>query len=84
MPVEDHPVHPSTRIDEAFRWQCNNRPPFAKGYMAPDGYAPAYAGATQMHVQMKFVRHEMTTTCQNDIRATDAGCRGCKHIEEVK
>lgn len=64
------------------KWGCHNRPPFAAGYFAPSGYVPAYAGATQMHVQLKFISHVNTTTCQHDLRATDAGCAGCKHIEE--
>ena len=61
-------------------WGCHDRPPFAAGYWAPNRkYIAGNYVATKV-----FIQHTATTTCQNDIRATDAGCLGCKHIEDGK
>lgn len=82
MPVIDHPIHDRTREGPDARWGCHNRPEFAAGYWAPGGMVPAYAGSTQMHVQMVFVRHAMSRVCKNDIAETDPKCAGCNHIGE--
>jgi hypothetical protein len=79
MPGLDHPVHEKTRVGDDFRYGCHNRGKYAAGYFAPDGYTPAYAGATQMHVQMRFVPHVLSTDCRFDLSQTDPACRDCKH-----
>lgn len=62
-------------------WGCHNRPPFAPGYWAPDRKYMAGGGYVETK---RFIEHVNTTTCQNDIRATDGKCVGCDHIGDKK
>lgn len=66
MPVEDHPIHPSTQKGADFRYGCWNHEPFAAGYIA------------HPWSRAKYVPHVMSTDCKYDIK-DDLNCEGCKH-----
>lgn len=78
MPVEDHPVHPSTRKGADFRYGCWNRGEYASGYYAPNrvyGFDGAFS------VELKWVRYTMSTPCitaQTGWAGSDPNCEGCK------
>jgi len=77
MPVIDHPVHPSTKKGDEFRYGCWNRKPFAKYYLVPvrttsNSYAFQYSTAV--------VNYTMSKDCKYDMALNDPQCAGCKHI----
>lgn len=66
---------------------CHNKPrPTAEStYPAQDGYIDAVKSAGGEPTRLPRVvqvPHRMSTTCQYDKSATDAGCAGCQHGEE--
>ena len=89
-PVEDHPVHPSTRQLLGHRYGCHNHPPYKAGYWAKAGHDinPSTRTATQRVV---WVTHSMSMECRFDKSLTDTGCADCchqgageKHAEQLK
>lgn len=87
MPVEDHPVHPSTVQSADYRCGChsaNNPNRRASGYWAPDGYKVAQVeGAGERKVVlpvMRWIPHAMTTDCRHKVKP-EAGCTGCEYAK---
>lgn len=78
MPVEDHPVHPSTMRGADARYGCHDRPEYVSGYMSPDGLWPSGC-STHQHIKMRFVPHVMSTSCRYDMSLSDPKCHACKH-----
>ena len=78
MPVEQHDVHPSTRIDAGYRYGCHNRqrPAEDAGYWAPDRrhFPDGRWEMTQTQVPYRF-----SAECRNDVSLTDPHCTGCEH-----
>lgn len=78
MPVDDHPVHPSTKKGPDFRYGCWNRGEYAESYYAPqrtagtDGYKPTF------WLERVRIPFRMSRPCQYDLSATDWMCEGCK------
>lgn len=75
-PVEDHPVHESTKIDSSFRYGCHNRRGFSSGYYAPNrvyGYDGLYS------IELRWIKFAMSTDCKFDLSDRDPGCEGCRH-----
>lgn len=84
MPVEYRPVHPKTIERPDARYGCFNRPPFAYGYMAPDGYSEIMddaAGFLDARIKLSYITHTMTTDCQYDMAKGDRKCAGCRHMK---
>lgn len=82
MPVDDHPIHPSTQKGKDFRYGCWNRKPFADGYTAPNGYAEIMddvRGWWDARIKLTFIPHAMSKECKYDLSHKDAACEGCKH-----
>ncbi len=74
-PVEDHPVHESTRIGADYRYGCNNVKRTATGYYAQDRqYHP---NGTFTHI-MRHIENVMSKECRYDYSSTDPACAGCK------
>lgn len=76
MPVDDHPIHPSTQKDASFRYGCNNRRPFASGYYAPNrvyGYDGLYS------IELRWIKFAMSRDCKFDLADSHVGCTGCRH-----
>ena len=67
MPVDDHPVHESTKIDADFRYGCWNVPLRAEGYFAH----PWSVGGSS------WVPFRMSHGCMYDLWKTDPACAGC-------
>ncbi len=78
MPVEDHAVHPSTRIGPDFRYPCWNGDRDFKGYFAPNREYDNRHGT--WGDGKTFIPYRLTRPCQYDKSAGDPACRGCKHI----
>ena len=78
MPVEDHPVHSSTRIDDTFRYGCHNRNERTEAYYAQqrvagtDGYKPTW------WLERIRIPFRMSRDCRYDMATTDLACSGCK------
>lgn len=89
VPVDDHPIHPSTQKGADFRYGCWNREPFADAYMAPQRFAKpnksdwSFRNFTcsneDFEIGTVFVFHKMSTDCKYDMSDTDPNCKGCKH-----
>ncbi len=79
-PVEDHPIHESTRKHGINPPCWNNRKPFKPGYYAEDRY---YQSDGQWSRIKKWVPHKMTTECQQPGTGytPDAGCVNCKELK---
>ena len=81
MPVEDHPVHPSTQKGADFRYGCWNRDEYSEAYYAPqrtagtDGYKPTWWFE---RVRIPFRMSRECMTAKTGWAATDPNCEGCK------
>ena len=64
MPVLDHEVHESVKIDSNARYGCFNRKPYADSYIANG---------------RDIVPYRMSRECRFDMSLTDVMCEGCKH-----
>ena len=77
MPVEDHPIHPSTQIGKDWRYGCWNHPP-RKGnaYYAPTRrYLPDGRFVIELaHIETEWIEYE-TCPAKHDHQ----GCEGCNH-----
>lgn len=71
MPVEDHPVHPKTKIDNSFRYGCNNLKRERGTYLFRE-----FVGGS---IAVKFIQNRMSLDCQYDSSETDPACEDCKH-----
>ena len=89
MPVDDHPVHPSTQKGADFRYGCWNRKPFADAYLAPQRFVKpsmsdwSYRNFTcsneDFEIGTVYVMHAMSTDCRYDLSHKDQSCEGCQH-----
>ena len=78
MPVEDHPIHPSTQKGANYRYGCWNRGSFAAGYYAPDR---VYRPDGTFYTVQTFIRHATSTDCKYD-KPLDPTCEGCAHVQK--
>lgn len=76
MPVLDHEVHESVKIDSAARYGCHNRKPYGNGYFAPERL---YRPDGSFYVIQSFIKYEMSRECRFDMSIKDPMCEGCKH-----
>jgi hypothetical protein len=77
MPVDDHPIHPSTQKGADFRYGCWNHKPFTDGYYAKDRI---YRGNGTFYEVLTYIKHAMTKDCRFDMALTDPSCADCQHI----
>ncbi len=77
MPVEDSPVHPSTKIGLDYRYGCWNRKPFKATYPA---IVRKYSDDMRklLGFQVVDVEHRLTTDCRYDLSAADPYCNSCQ------
>ena len=61
MPVEDHPIHPSTIQKSDAKYGCHNHDPYTAGYFAPDR---SYRPDGTFYVILKRTPYVMTKECQ--------------------
>lgn len=79
MPVENHAVHESVRIEASEPYGCNNRKTFSDIYYAPNrkmgssGYEPIF------FYERIRIPHRMSRECRYDMSLMDARCGGCNH-----
>ena len=82
-PVDDHPVHPSTRKGDDFRYGCWNRDEYSDAYYAQqrtagtDGYKPTW-WFERVRIPFRMSRHCVTAATGQ--ANTDPNCRECKRI----
>ena len=69
MPVLDHEVHESVKIDSNARYGCFNRKPYTDSYLAHPWAATGH----------KDTKHRMSRECRFDMSLKDLMCEGCKH-----
>lgn len=89
MPVEDHEVHPSTKVGKDYRYGCFNREPYNDAYYAmqrcagTDGYKPTWWFE---RVRIPFRMSKQCMTAATGWAATDPFCEGCnrQHPKELK
>ena len=78
MPVDDHPIHPSTQIDAGKRYGCWNHRPFASGYYAPNR---VHGFEGRFSVELKWIAHAMSRECRYD-QLEDPRCIGCRYLTD--
>ncbi len=86
MPVDDHPVHESTKIDVAtYRHGCHNHEP-ASGYYVlvreideTKNVIPKASNRPYKLVQ-EFIPHRTSRDCKYDWRDSDPACTDCKWL----
>lgn len=82
MPVEDHAVHPSTRVGKDFRYGCWNRSDkFKEGYWAPQR---RFFPDGRFEMKVTFIPFKMSHNCHHDridyaMGKADTACEGCRH-----
>ena len=81
MPVDDHPVHPSTKIGQGHRYGCWNLPRTRKPYMVKDGHAPTKWPSETMQRWTK-IEDTGSIECRYDLAVSDPHCSGCEHRGE--
>lgn len=77
MPVDDHPIHPSTQKGADFRYGCWNGDREFLGYAAPDRELNLLTGKYELNAV--WIRHELSKECRYDLSHKDNNCNGCKH-----
>ena len=81
MPVDDHPVHPSTKVGPDWRYGCWNREEYLEAYSAPNrraganGYEPTF---WMERVRIPFRMSRECMTAKTGWAAADPNCEGCK------
>lgn len=75
MPVDDHPIHESTRISADAVYGCYNRQPFASGYFAPDR---RYKADGTFYIIQTRIQYQNSHDCRYDMADTDPRCNDCK------
>lgn len=79
MPVDDHPIHPSTQKGADFRYGCWNRAEFVGSYFAP---RRELEETMEFSFQAEPIAFRMSRECKYDLSANDAACEGCKRRKE--
>lgn len=86
MPVEDHPVHPTT-VDKG-RYGCHNRPPYKPWYWGKKvvqvhpfvGKMMTFIGVQQM---VKIPFHTGRPDCVYGSNGGDRKCAGCSFLKST-
>ena len=78
MPVDDHPVHPSTKVGPDWRYGCWNREEYTEAYSAPNRRSGANGYEPTFWMERVRIPFRMSRPCQYDLSATDWMCEGCK------
>ena len=74
-PVEEHPIHESVKKEAGYKYGCNKRREFAKGYYAPDR---EYRPDGTFYTRLTFIPHRNSTACRSFyLWDTDTGCATC-------
>lgn len=73
MPVEDHEVHPSTKVGPEHRYGCFNHER-ADGYWARNGHS-----TFNWQPRVIWIKDGMSKECRHDHSLTDPCCAGCKY-----
>lgn len=68
MPVDDHAVHPMTKIGADYRYGCHNKP------------RPVVGDRVVSYFSGEFWKYAFSTECKYDYSTEDAKCSGCRHI----
>lgn len=78
MPVEDHPVHPSTVIGEGHRYGCYNHPPRSGGFY----YAPnrRYLPDGRFVIELKKIETGWIEYDRCPAGSDHPSCNGCCHL----
>lgn len=77
MPVDDHPVHESTKVNtEEFRYGCHNHQSRSSFYWAP---SRIYNSGGTFSTQLIWIPNRASVECNYDLSAGDSGCEGCEH-----
>lgn len=76
MPVDDHPVHESTKKSADYKYGCNNKKRPSGGYYAPNR---SYGFDGTFTVELKWIPFVMSKECKYDLSQTDRACADCKH-----
>lgn len=76
MPVDDHPIHPSTQVGKDFRYGCWNGNREFMGYAAPDRELNLLTGVYEL--KAVWIEHKLSKECQYD-KPLDPACEGCNH-----
>ena len=79
MPVDDHPVHPSTKKGQDYRYGCWNGSRDFYGYAAPDRVLNLLTGLYEL--KAVWIDHKLSKECRYDLFAKDPACAGCLHGE---
>lgn len=79
MPVDDHPIHEKTRIDDTYRYGCHNREPFKEAYSAINRFAGSTGHSPIWWLERIRIPFTMSRDCKYDLSQTDPNCQGCKH-----
>lgn len=83
MPVDDHPVHPSTKKGADWRYGCWNRGEFKGFYTMLVGEYQNYNGNEGYVLVEKEVENRMSRDCKTAATgwaATDPWCQGCGRV----
>ena len=87
MPVDDHPVHDTTKIGADYRYGCHNRDAYKDAYSAPnrqagtDGYKPTF---WMERIRIPFRMSRDCVTARTGQAATDPYCADCKWSKPIK
>lgn len=82
MPVIDHEIHESVKINADDPYGCSNREGFAEGYYAPNRY---YREDGTYREEQVFVPHRTSTSCRNFyLWGVDPRCAVCKADKDVE
>lgn len=81
MPVEDHPIHPSTRHGEGFRYGCNNDNAKPAGYYVLTRY---YFNDGRYELRNEYIGNTASTACRNMSYDTDPACRDCPQPKDLE
>lgn len=80
-PVEDHPIHPSTRHGAEFRYtKCQNKKP-------KDGYyvlTRHYFEDGRYELRNEFIPDTMSKACRNLSYDSDPACQGCPQPKDLE
>ena len=80
MPVDDHPIHPSTQKGADFRYGCWNRGEFTEAYSAPQRRAGANGYQPTFWMERIRIPFRMSRGCKYDMSNDDPNCAGCSRI----
>ena len=81
MPVDDHPVHPSTKKGPDFRYGCWNRAEYKDAYRAPQRRHGSNGYIAIFEYEAVLVPNRMSRECmtaKTGWAATDPCCEGCE------